>query len=79
MLISLQLTKGLTTARGNDVKGLKMPVLHYVAKAVGTAALVPAVDPAKAKEETRGMHHPVLGWLLMPADYSKLDDAGREE
>jgi hypothetical protein len=76
--IRSQLTKGHTNARGNDIKSLKIPVLSFVAKAVGMFALDPPIDPAKSKEDTRGMHHPVIGQLLMPADWSQLNDADRE-
>ncbi|KAG8989785.1 hypothetical protein FRB90_002070 [Tulasnella sp. 427] len=70
-LISLQLDKGASTARSDDVSSLKKAIVDFL----------PACDPpiSRNSKTRRGFNHPYIGSLLCPTSLDWNDDEIRRE
>lgn len=65
-----QIQKGSSSARSDDTKSMKGPILDWIAPKDGF------LDPriARNNKSERGFHHPVTGFLLCPIEYDWSDE-----
>jgi hypothetical protein len=70
MLSSLQITKGIASARSDDTKSLKSVVVDWITPT--NRVLSPPIQ--RNVKDNRGFHHPRTGELLCPVNFDWNDE-----